>query len=177
MDKLLHLIVFAFLTIPLTGNTQIRIDDFEVKENLTSNGKVAIIALDTVGNADETVNGTFLFAINSFEQSLLFHNGVAVPSHPVDGSTFVYFKHKNQHKTTGKLYFIHKKENKINPYKINGLVLILIPAFFLFIAYAFKKFIYAFLLLAVVYVYLHYSKGLDLSKIIESALEAIKNLV
>lgn len=155
----------------------LRIDNFIVKENITSNGKVAIVAVDSAENADERINGTFKFSINSFEQSLEFHDGVGVPSHAIDGSTFVYFKHKNIEKSTGKLYFLYKKDNNITPVKINGLLLLIIPAVLLLIAYAFKKLLTTFIVLAIVYGYFSFSKGLSLSQILESAMEVVKNLI
>ena len=154
-----------------------RIDNFIIKENLTANGKIAIIAVDSLEKADDRINGTFKFSINGFEQSLAFHQGVAVPSHPIDGSTFVYFKHKNADKSPGKLYFLYKKDDKISPIKINGLLLLIIPAFILLIAYAAKRFLTTFIILAIVYGYFSYSKGLSLSKILESAYEIIKNFI
>ncbi|MCA5006538.1 hypothetical protein [Sphingobacterium bovistauri] len=154
-----------------------RIDNFIIKENLTSNGKVAIIVVDSADVAQDNINGTFKFTINGFEQTLAFHNGVAVPSHPIESSTFVYFKHKNQEKTTGKLYFLYKKDNKISPIKINGLLLLIIPAIILLIAYAAKRLLTTFIILALVYGYFSYSKGLSISQLLESAFQVIKNLI
>lgn len=151
------------------------IDNFIVKENLTANGKVAIIAVDSSEIANEAINGTFKFSINGFEQTLSFHQGVGVPSHAIDGSTFAYFKHKNQNRSTGKLYFLYKKENKITPVKINGLLLLIIPAVLLLLAYALKRFLTTFIVLAVIYAYFSFSKGLSISQILESAVEVLKS--
>ncbi|MGN0003258.1 MAG: hypothetical protein ACI35V_07475 [Sphingobacterium composti] len=153
-----------------------RIDNFVIKENLTSNGKIAIVAVDSADAALDYINGTFKFTINGFEQSLAFHDGVAVPSHAIESSTFVYFKHKNQEKTTGKLYFLYKKENKITPLKINGLLLLIIPALILLVAYAAKRLLITFIILAIVYGYFSYSKGLSVTQILESAFQVMKNL-
>ncbi|WP_160068143.1 hypothetical protein [Sphingobacterium bovisgrunnientis] len=154
-----------------------RIDNFVIKENLTANGKVAIIAVDSADSALDYINGTFKFTINGFEQSLAFHDGVAVPSHPIESSTFVYFKHKNQDKTTGKLYFLYKKDNKITPFKINGLLLLIIPAVILLIAYAAKRLLMTFVILGIIYAYFSYSKGLSISQVLESAFQVLKNLI
>jgi len=154
-----------------------RIDNFVIKENLTSNGKVAIIAVDSADVALDYINGTFKFIINGFEQSLAFHDGVAVPSHAIESSTFVYFKHKNQDKTTGKLYFLYKKDNKITPVKINGLLLLIIPALILLIAYAAKRLLVTFIILGIVYGYFSYSKGLSVTQVLESAFQILKNLI
>ncbi len=172
------LFVILTLIIPITASGQYqRIDNFVVKENLTSNGKIAIIAVDSAENADESINGTFKFSINSFEQSLSFHQGVAVPSHPIDGSTFVYFKHKNQEGTVGRLYFLYKKDREITPVKINGVLLIAIPLLILLIGYVFKRFLTTFVVIALVYGYFSYSKGLSMIQVLESAYQTIKNFI
>lgn len=169
-----QLLIFLLLLAPTLIWAQYqRIDNFIVKENLTSNGKVAIIAVDSVERADESINGTFKFSINGFEQSLEFHDGVAVPAHPIESSTFVYFKHKNLDSTTGRLYFLYKKDSEITPVKINGLLLLVIPVLILLIAYVFKRFLVTFLILAIAYGYFSYSKGLEPLKLLESAYHTI----
>ncbi|MFZ4860577.1 hypothetical protein ACL9RF_00140 [Sphingobacterium sp. Mn56C] len=152
-----------------------RIDNFMVKENLTANGKVAIIATDSLDQALETINGTFKFSINGFEQNLAFHSGIAVAADPIDGSTFAYFKHKNQENSTGKLYFLYKSDSKITPIKINGLLLLIIPAIILLIAYAFKRLMSTFIVLAIIYGYFSFSKGLSLGHLFESATQILKS--
>jgi len=151
-----------------------RIENFIVKENLTANGKIALIAVDSLENVNEHINGTFKFSINSFEQSLTFHDGVAVPSHPIDGSTFALFKHKNQHNSISKLYFLYKTDKEIIPVKINGLLLLIIPGIILLIAYMFKRFLTAFVILALIYVYFSSTKGLSLVQILENTYHTIK---
>lgn len=176
MLKPYHLIYLLLLVPTLAWGQFQRIDNFIVKENLTSNGKVAIIAVDSAERADENINGTFKFSINGFEQSLEFHNGVAVPAHPIESSTFVYFKHKNAESTTGRLYFLYKKDSEITPVKINGLLLLIIPAFILLIAYVFKRFLVTFLILAIAYGYFSYAKGLSPMQLLESAYHTIIGL-
>lgn len=153
-----------------------RIESFEVKESLANSNKIAIIATDSLNIPNEKLNGTFKFVINGFEKSLEFHDGVAVHSDPIEGSTFVYFKHKNQDNTIGNLYFLFKKATKINPIKINGLFLILIPIAILLIAYVFKRFISTFIILFILYFYFSYSKGLKLSYLLESITSLINGL-
>ncbi len=170
--------LFAILTLvlPLAASGQYQqIDNFVVKENLTSNGKIAIVAVDSAENANENINGTFRFSINGFEQSLAFHQGVAVPAHPIDGSTFVYFKHKNQNGNVGKLYFLYKKDREINPIKINGVLLLAVPLFILLIGYIFKRFLTTFVIMALAYGYFSYSKDLSMIQVLESAYQGIKN--
>ena len=174
------LIATVLLFISIVSNAQSttqRIDNFLIKENLTSNGKVAIVVVDSADIAQDKINGTFKFTINGFEQSLSFHDGVAVPTHAIESSTFVFFKHKNQDKTTGKLYFLYKKDNKITPIKINGLLLLIIPAVILLIAYTAKRLFSTFIILAVVYGYFSFSKGLSITQLLESAFHVLKNLI
>ena len=154
---LLLLIGLLYSTLTLAQGQGMRIDNFDIKESLTANGKIAIVAMDSLDKAKEDINGTFKFTIES--------------------STFVYFKHKNQDKSTGKLYFLYKKGDEITPVKINGLLLILIPALLLVIAYALKRFLTTFIILAIIYAYFSFSKGLSISQILESAIEVIKRIL
>lgn len=172
-----HILYFVIALVPFLSTAQEqRIDNFIVKENLTQNGKIAIIAVDSAEVADERIDGTFLFSMNGLQHSLQFHQGVAVPSQKIDGSTFVFFKHKNQDNSTGRLYFIYKKDNSLIPYKVNGLLLLIIPALLLLIAYVFKRMLLTLIILGLIYGYLSFSKGLAFTQIIESALQIIKNL-
>lgn len=154
-----------------------RIDNFIIKENLTQNRKLAIIAIDGTDQPLERINGTFVFSVNGFQQDLRFHDGVAVVQQPIESSTFVFFKHKNQEKTVSKLYYIYKKDDSLNPFKINGLLLLIIPLAVLLVAYMFRRFLVTFIILALIYAYFHFSKGLDFSNIMESMLDTLKNLI
>jgi len=173
---LLIIITLIYSLFTLAQAKQLKIDNFEIKESLTGNSKIAIVATDSLDMPNDNINGTFKFSINSFEQFLSFHHGVAIPSDPIDGSTFVYFKHKNQDKSTGKLYFLYKKGNEITPIKINGLLLIVIPVIVLLIAYTLKRLLGTFIVLAIIYGYFSFSKGLSLSQILESAIDILKKL-
>ncbi len=152
------------------------IKDFTVKENLSQNGKLAIIAIDTAEKTDNTVNGNYTFTINGFQQELKFSDGVAVTINPIESSTFVFFKHKFAGSDIGKLFFLRMTDKGITPYKISGILLIIIPLLILYIAYKFKRFLITLLVLAVVYFYLNHSKGLDVRQLLESSIMAIKDL-
>ena len=176
MNKIITLIVFALAPLFLKAQPQ-KIDNFIIKENLTQNGKLAIIAVDSLEQPVERINGQFQFNLNGFQQSLSFHDGIAVIQHPLESSSFVFFKHKNQDDSIFKLYYIYKKDGGLKPIKINGLLLLLIPTLILVLAYMFKKFLTTFVVLGLIYAYFHYSKGLDLSQIMESILGALKSLI
>ena len=152
------------------------IKDFTVKENLSQNGKLAIIAIDTAEKTDNTVNGNYAFTINGFQQELKFSDGVAVTNNPIESSTFVFFKHKFAGSDIGKLFFLRMTDKGITPYKISGILLIIIPLLILYIAYKFKRFLITLLILAVVYFYLNHSKGLDVRQLLESSIMAVKDL-
>lgn len=169
------LVLFCFAVVQLHAQP-LRIPNFSVKENLTQNGKLAIVALDSASRPLEHINGRFVFSLNGFEQSLHFHEGIAVVQQPVTSSTFVLFKHINPEKNVSKLYYIYKKEGKLNPIKINGLLLLIIPAGILLIAYLFRKFLVTLLLLAVVYAYFHFAQGLDFPTMLENGITAVKEL-
>ena len=154
-----------------------RIDNFIVRENLTQNSKLAIVALDSAEKPLERINGTFIFSLNGFQQDLQFHDGVAVVKHALASSTFVFFKHKNQETTVSKLYYIYKKDTELKPFLINGVFLFLIPLGILLIAYLFRRFLVTFVVLALIYGYFHFSKGLDFSNMMESILDGLKNLI
>ena len=152
------------------------IKDFTVKENLSQNGKLAIIAIDTAEKTDNTVNGDYNFTINGFSQNLKFIDGVAVTSNPIESSTFVFFKHKFAGSDLGKLFFLRVTDKGITPYKISGFLLIILPLLILYIAYKFKRFLITLLIIAAVYFYLNYSKGLDVRQLIESSIMSLKEL-
>lgn len=177
VKQILYIALISLASTMLAAAQPQRIANFIVKENLTQNGKLAIIAVDSAEQPLENINGTFVFELNGFQQDLSFHDGVAVVKHPLASSTFVFFKHKNQDDSVGKLYYIHKSEQALKPFKIYGLLLLIIPAALLLVGYLFKRFLTVLVVLALVYAYFNYSKGLDLSKIIESIFIAIKGLL
>lgn len=89
----LYFCALAFLPIS-AGASAPEIHDFTVKENLSQNGKLAVIALDPTQQTDNRIQGTYSFAVNGFQQDLTFTDGVAVTSHPVQSSTFAFLNMK-----------------------------------------------------------------------------------
>jgi len=177
VTRVLYIIFFQVCCLVLAQAQPQHIGNFVVKENLTQNGKLAIIAVDSAEQPLESINGTFVFNLNGFEQDLSFHDGVAVIKHPLASSTFVFFKHKNQESSVGKLYYIHKSDQALKPFKISGLLLLIIPGALLLVGYLFKRFLTVLVILAIIYGYFHYSKGLDLGKIIETIFAGIKGFL
>ena len=177
-NKTMKKIIFFLLLIPFWAAAQEQnIQNFVVKENLSKNGKLAVIALDSLGNTNETINGNYLFTINGFSQPLQFHDGVAVPNQKIESSTFVFFNHKNQQTSKGRLFYVYKSDSGLSPFAISGLMFLIIPAVVLGIAYMFKKVIMTAIALAIVFFLFNHSQGLDLSKIFESIFSSLKNLI
>lgn len=153
------------------------IDHFIVRENLIKNGKLAIIATDAAEHPNESVSGTYQFVINGFKQELQFHDGVAITSNPIETSAFVFVKHRNQQGSHGRLYYVLKRDQNINPIAINWYFLILVPAIILLIAYLFKRImVLAVVVLIALFIY-NYSKGLDLENIFETITHGVKSLI
>src|SRR5690554_6846210 len=137
----IHIGIFLLLSLPAAGQNLYAngIRDFQVKENLIKNNKLAIIATDSAGMPQEHINGTFQFAINGFQHELQFNDGVGIAPNAVESSAFVFIKHQNQFGSNGQLYYVVKNEKGINPIHISWYYLILIPLVIILIGYLFKR--------------------------------------
>ncbi len=172
---------FAFFTTGFSQTSsavgeQVSLTNFVVKENLLKNNKIAIIAADQNEKPIEQFNGTFQFSINGFQQELTFNNGVAVAPQPIDKSTFLYLRHENESGTHGKLYYIYKKDDNLSPYKINWLVLILIPLIIIVIATLFRKFIIIGGIILVAFIIFNSKNGLGIPTFFETVMDGLKGL-
>lgn len=176
MQKVLYLLVSLLSPALLLAQPDHIINHFIVKENLIKNGKLAIIATDAEENPMESVSGTYQFTINGFQQELKFNEGVAVTPNPIETSAFVFIKHRNQQGSHGRLYFIWKTADGLNPIAISWYYLILIPAVILLVAYLFKRLMVLAILVLVGLFIFNYSKGLDLESIFETIVHGIKSL-
>ncbi|MFA4867819.1 MAG: hypothetical protein WC623_06460 [Pedobacter sp.] len=150
------------------------INNFIVKESLLKNSKLAIIAADSLDNPLEKINGNYTFTVSGFSQPLRFNDGVAILPLQLERSTFVYIKHQNETGTHSKLLYVYKKEGSLNPYTINSMWLILFPAIIVFLAFAFRKFIIAAVIILVIYIYFNHSNGLNLSTFFETIFDGLK---
>ncbi|HTM97174.1 MAG TPA: hypothetical protein VL088_00450, partial [Pedobacter sp.] len=153
------------------------INNFLVKESLLKNSKLAIIAADSLGNPIETINGVYTFGVSGFTQEITFNNGIGILPLKIDKSTFVYIKHQNDNGTHGKLLYVYKKENDLNPFTISRIFLIIIPLIIIILAFAFKKFIYIAVILLLVFMYFNHSNGLNFGTFFETIFDYLKNLV
>jgi hypothetical protein len=157
------------------GQSIQNINYFIVKENLLKNEKIAIIATDSLENPQESINGNFNFSVNGFKQELRFNDGVAVCPLQIEKSAFIFIKHTNDFGNHSKLYFIHKKEKDLTPYKVNWIVLMAIPIILILIGYMFRKLIGFVIFALVLFLYFNYSKGLTIPTFFESILDGIRN--
>ena len=152
------------------------INNFIVKESLLKNSKLAIIAADSLDNPLEKINGTYTFSVSGFTQPVTFHDGVAILPLQLERSAFVYIKHQNDTGTHSKLLYVYKKEGTLNPYAINGMWLIIFPALIVFLAFAFRKFIIAAVIILIIYIYFNHSNGLNLSTFFETIFDGLKGM-
>lgn len=176
----LLLIIFvklAFSQSDSIDSQQIAIDNFVVMENLLKNNKIAIIAADKEEKPIESISGTFQFSINGFQQELKFNNGVAIASQPIDKSTFLYLRHENESGTHGKLYYIYKKDNNLRPFKINWVILVLIPLGIIILATMFRRFIIIGGVILILIFIFNSKNGLKLSTFFDTVMDGLKSLI
>jgi len=168
--------VFLILLLPNIAKGQTQIDNFIVRENLLKNGKLAIIAADSLETPIEEVTGTFQFSINGFNHPLVFRDGVAITPNKIEKSTFVFIKHLNESGSHGKLFYVLKKDSGLNPIKISWIFLIIIPIALMMIVMVFKRFMVIALIGLLIFVYFNYKQGLDLTTFLETLVHGIKGL-
>lgn len=173
------LLIFAFAAPAQTVNIpsqQVAVNNFIVKENLLKNDKIAVIACDADEKPLENIRGTFQFSINGFKQELKFNDGVAIAPQQIDKSTFIYLRHKNESGTHGKLYYVIKKDNNLNPIKISWLLLVLVPLGLIILASMFRKFIVIAVILLVIMLFFNSSNGLKLPTFFETVVDGLKGM-
>ncbi|NRF41796.1 hypothetical protein [Pedobacter foliorum] len=152
------------------------INNFIVKESLLKNSKLAIIAADSLDVPIEKINGTYTFTVSGFTQEIKFNGGVGVLPLQLEKSAFVYIKHQNDKGTHSKLLYVYKKDGTLSPYVINSMWLVLFPALIVFLAFAFRRFIIAAVIILLVFIYFNHSNGLNLSTFFETIFDGLKRL-
>lgn len=175
--RYINLLLLLFMVNATAAAQKADINNFVVKESLLKNSKLAIIAADSLDNPLEKINGAYTFTVSGFSQPLNFHDGVAILPLQLERSAFVYIKHQNETGTHSKLLYIYKKEGTLNPYTINGMWLIIFPAIIVFLAFAFRKFIIAAVIILLVYIYFNHSNGLNLSTFFETIFDGLKSML
>ena len=181
--SLLFILFFLFVGKSVFAQTdtintpQMALNNFVVKENLLKNNKIAIIASDQNEKPIDSINGTFQFSINGFKQELKFNDGVAVAPQQIDKSTFLYLRHENETGTHGKLYYIIKKGDNLRPFKINWLILVLIPLGIIILATMFRKFIIIGGILLLILFFFNSQNGLKLPTFFETVMDGLKSVI
>lgn len=171
------LLLFSSFAAFAQPEIEMQINHFMIKENLIKNNKLAIIATDSLEKPLEKINGTFQFSINGFNNPLIFHDGVAIAPNKIENSTFVYLQHKNQSGTHSALFYVLKKDDGLQIYKIGWFILLLIPTILIIFVMLFKRFLWIGIILIGVYLYYNSQKGLGVSSFFEIIIEGFKNLV
>lgn len=178
---ILVLPIYLLVGLPI-GTAQVSADDmmvihdFDVREHMLKNGKLAIVALDTAGIPQERVDGSYQFVVNGFQQSIRFNEGIGVAAQPIESSTFVFVKHKNHTGSVGKLFYVSKKENDLKIYPVNWYYLILIPLVILIIAYLFKRLLILALIVLAGWFIFNYNKGLDFGNLLDTIVHGIRGI-
>ena len=154
----------------------IAINNFEVKDNPFGNNQIAVVAVDSLKNTQDNVNGQFAFTINGFEQELTFNKGVAFYNPKIDKSIFLYVRHVNDAGSHGNLYYVYKHDDKLTPIHISWLVLLGIPLLLILLAYMFKRFIIIAVIIFIIFFYFNHHSGLSIATFFESILDGLKNI-
>lgn len=177
MKRIYLLILLSLLGISSFAQKQAtNINNFLVKESLLKNSKLAIIAADSAENPIEQINGIYTFTVSGFSQTLVFNDGVAILPMKLDKSAFVYIKHENDEGTHSKLLYVYKKDGTLSPYAFSSMWLILFPAAIILLAFTFRKFIIAAVVIMLIFIYFNHSNGLNLSTFFETIFDSLKNL-
>lgn len=172
LSLLILLLLPCTLTFAQSGKADV--NNFLVKESLLKNSKLAIIAADSLDNPIESINGRYTFTVSGFTQPVVFNGGVAVLPLQLERSAFVYIKHQNDKGTHSKLLYVYKKDGSLNPYAINSMWLVIFPALIILLAFTFRKFIIAAVVILLIFIYFNHSNGLNLSTFFETILDGIK---
>jgi hypothetical protein len=182
--RTLNIFLFILLLYPLSLSAQegaarpvqLSINNFIVKEHLLKNGKIAIIACDSVEKPLEHINGVFQFSLNGFNQELKFNDGVAIAPQPVNESTFIYLRHKNETGTHGKLYYVLKQESNLKPFKINWMMIAFIPVAIILIAFTFRKLLVWGIVVLLIIFFFNSRNGLNMPTFFDTIFDGLKSL-
>lgn len=155
---------------------EVAINHFVIKENPFAKSEVAIVATDSLGNIQETVNGVFNFTINGFQDTLQFDKGTAFYRHKIERSTFLYARHINESGTHSLLYYIYKHDDKLSPFHISWILLLAVPCALIILAYMFKRFIIIAIIIFCIFMYFNYHSGLSIPTFFESIIDGLKGI-
>lgn len=176
MKKILFVAALMLFASKFVYADTISIKHFVVRENPFANSEVAIVATDSVGNVQETVEGVFAFTINGFEEQMQFEKGTAFYRHKLDKSSFFYVKHINNAGTHSMLYYIYKQDGKLKPMHVSWMLLVIIPLALILLGYMFKRFIIIAIVIFLIFIYFNHHNGLTMPTFFESIFDGLKGL-
>ena len=174
--KRMYILVLFTMFFGVSSAQDVAINNFIVKESLLKNSKLAIIAADSLDNPLGTINGTYTFSVSGFTHELNFNDGVAILPLQLERSSFVYIKHQNDAGAHSKLLYVYKKDETLNPYAMSSFWLVHFPAIIIFLAFAFRKFIIAAVILLLIFIYFNHSNGLSIGTFFETIFDGLKSV-
>lgn len=168
--------LLILLTFSVAEAAEIHLDQFILKENPFAKDEVAVVACDSAGNTQESINGLFTFTVNGFREDLQFNNGTAFYHHKLEKSSFLYLKHRDDSGSNARLYYIYKHDSKLDPYKISWKFLVAVPIILILFGYLFKRFIIIAFMIFCLFSYFNYHGGMSLGTFFETIFDGLKNL-
>jgi hypothetical protein len=177
MKKYLLLLSIVLLSTVATFADPVLIKNFTIKENPFGKDELAVVATDTAGVIQESINGTFKFTINGFDEDLDFQHGTAFYRRKLEKSSFIYIKHTNDAGSNSTLYYVYRQATKLTPIRISWIVLIAIPCMLILLGYMFRKFIIIAVILFCIFIYFNHSSGLSIPTFFETVIDGIKHLI
>ena len=176
IKKILFLLILSLPAFSVFADT-VSIKDFVIMENPYARQEISISAVDTSKQIQEKVNGIFTFSINGFNNELNFQNGTAFYRHKLDKSTFMYLKHTNDAGSHSVLYYIYKHGDKLSPWRVSWIWLLIIPLIIMLAGYLFKRFIILAVIILIIFLYFNHSNGLSIPTFFESIFDGLKHSV
>jgi hypothetical protein len=176
MRKILFVVLMLISASSNLFADTINVDRFTVKENPFAESEVAIVAVDTLGNIREDVEGVFNFTINGFQEEMKFDKGTAFYHRKLDKSSFFYVKHVNDNGTHAMLYYIYKQDGKLRPITVSWWLMLGIPLALVLLGYLFKRFIAIILIVFCIFLFFNYQNGLSISTFFESIVNGLRGL-
>jgi len=174
--SLLFCIILASAALSYADTIAVAINHFVIKENPFAKDEVVIVAVDSLGNTKENVNGSFSFSVNGLDDTLLFDKGAAFYRHKLLRSTFLYVRHQNDSGTHSILYYVYRTDDKLTPVHIPWYLLVAIPCALILLGYMFKKFIIIAIIIFAIFVFFNYHNGLTIPTFFESIIDGLKSL-
>ena len=176
MKKILIALSLLLTSVGFAVSNGIAINHFVIKDNPFSKDEIAILATDSLGTIQENVNGEFDFTVNGFEDTLKFDKGTAFYRHKIGKSSFIYAKHQNESGTHSILYYVYKSGDSLKPFHISWIWLLAIPCSLFLLAYVFKRFIIAAIIIFAIFVFFNYHNGLSIPAFFESIINGLKGI-